>query len=156
MFKAMTGTDMVHVPYKGTLPTLSDLIGGHIDLMFCDVGPCTGQLQAGNVRPLGIATRSRFPTTPDIAPIAEAGVPGFDAAAWQMLVAPARTPRDIVEKLHAEVTRILDLPDVRQQITDSGFISMDNPPVDELQAFVKAEIVRWGKVVRETGLDGSQ
>lgn len=156
MFKSMTGTDMVHGPYKGTLPTLNDLIGGHIDLMFCDIGPCFGQLQAGKVRPLGIATRTRFPTTPDIAPISEVGVPGFEAAAWQMLVVPARTPRDIVEKLHAEVTAILELPDVRQQVTDAGFISMDNPSVDDLQAFVKSEIARWGKVVRDTGLAGSQ
>ena len=156
IFKSMTGTSMTHVPYKGTLPALSDVVAGHIQLMFCDVGPCSGQLQSGNVRPLGIATKTRFPTVPNIPTIAESGVPGYEAAAWQMLVAPAKTPRDIVEKLHGELKSILDQQEVKDQIIKTGFIPVDNPSVDELQAFVNAEITRWGKVVTQTGLEGSQ
>jgi tripartite-type tricarboxylate transporter receptor subunit TctC len=156
MFKSMTGTSMIHVPYKGTLPALSDVVAGHIQLMFCDVGPCRGQLESGAVRPLGIATKTRFTTVPNIPTIAESGVPGYEAAAWQMLVAPAKTPREIVDKLHAELKSILDQQEVKDQIIQNGFIPVDNPSVDELHAFVNAEIMRWGKVVTQTGLAGSQ
>ncbi len=156
MFKSMTGTSMIHVPYKGNLPALSDVVAGHIQLMFCDVGPATGQLESGGVRPLGVATATRFVTVPNIPTVAESGVPGYAAAAWQMLVAPAKTPRDIVEKLHGELKSILDEPEVKDQIVKAGFIPVENPSVDELHAFVDAEIVRWGNVVKQIGLAGSQ
>jgi len=156
MFKSMTGTEMMHVPYKGTLPALQDVIAGHIQLMFCDIGPCGGMISGGKVRPLGIATKARFPTMPDIAPIAELGVPGFDAAAWQMLVVPAGTPREVVDKLHGSIKEILDMKEVKDQIVATGFIPDDNPSVEGLQAFVKKEIGRWGEIVQKTGLAGSQ
>jgi tripartite-type tricarboxylate transporter receptor subunit TctC len=156
MFKSMTGTDMIHVPYKGTLPSLADVIAGHIQLMFCDVGPCGGQITAEKVRSLGIATKSRFPTMPQIAPIAEVGVPGFNAAAWQMLVVPAGTPRPIVDRLHGTIKEILDMKEVKDQIVSNGFIPVDNPTVEGLQDYVKTEIGRWGKIVQQTGLAGSQ
>ncbi len=156
LFKSMTGTSMIHVPYKGTLPALSDAVAGHIQLMFCDVGPCRGQMESGAVRPLGIATKTRFVTVPNIPTIAESGVPGYEAAAWQMLVVPAKTPREIVEKLHGELKSILDQQEVKDQIIKTGFIPVDNPSVDELHAFVNSEITRWGKVVTQTGLAGSQ
>jgi tripartite-type tricarboxylate transporter receptor subunit TctC len=156
VFKSMTGTSMIHVPSKGTLPALNDVIAGHIQLMFCDVGPCRGQLQSGTVRPLGISTKTRFTAVPNIPTIAESGVPGYEAAAWQMLVVPAKTPRDIVEKLHGELKSILDQQEVKDQIIKTGFIPVDNPSVDELHAFVNSEIMRWGKVVTQTGLAGSQ
>jgi len=156
MFKSMTGTDMIHVPYKGTLPALQDVVAGHIQLMFCDVGPCGGQIMAGKVRPLGIATRTRFPTMPDIAPIGELGVPSFQAAAWQMLVVPAGTPRPVVDKLHASIKEVLDMPEVKDQIVANGFIPNDNPSVEGLQAYVVSEIGRWGEIVKKTGLAGSQ
>jgi tripartite-type tricarboxylate transporter receptor subunit TctC len=144
------------VPYKGTLPALNDVVAGHIQLMFCDVGPCQGQLDAGTVRPLGISTPTRFTGVPNIPTIAESGVPGYAAAAWQMLVVPAKTPRDIVEKLHGELKAILDQQEVKDQVIRTGFIPVDNPSVDELRAFMNAEIVRWGKVVTQTGLAGSE
>ncbi len=156
MFKSMTGTSMIHVPYKGTLPALRDAVAGHLQLMFCDVGPCRGQLESGAVRPLGIATKTRFVTVPNTPTIAESGVPGFEAAAWQMLVVPAKTPREIVEKLHGELKSILDQQEVKDQIIKTGFIPVDNPSVNELHAFVNSEITRWGKVVTQTGLAGSQ
>ena len=101
LFKSMTGIEMGHVPYRGSLPLLNDVVAGHIPLAFIDFGPSIGMLRAGQVRPLGISTKTRLAQFPDIPPIAEAGVPGFDAASWQMIVAPARTPRPIVDKLHA-------------------------------------------------------
>lgn len=156
LFNSMTGTSMIHVPYKGTLPALNDVIAGHIQLMFCDVGPCRGQLQSETVRPLGISTKNRFSAVPKIPTIAESGVPGYEAAAWQMLVVPAKTPRDIIEKLHAELKSIVDQQEVKDQIIKTGFIPVDNPSVDELHTFMNTEIMRWGKVVTQTGLAGSQ
>ena len=106
----MTGIEMGHVPYRGSLPLLNDVVAGHIPLAFIDFGPSVGMLRAGKVRPLGISTKTRLAQFPDIPPIAEAGVPGFDAASWQMIVAPARTPRPIVDKLHRELISVLALP----------------------------------------------
>jgi tripartite-type tricarboxylate transporter receptor subunit TctC len=156
LFKSMTGTDMTHIPYKGTLPALNDVIAGHIPLMFCDFAPAVAQFKAGTVRPLGISTRTRIPAVADIPTIDEAGVPGFEAAAWQMLVAPAKTPRDIVEKLHAETKSVLDLPEIKEQIVRGGLVSMPNPSVDALHSYVRSEIVRWGTIVRQAGIAGSQ
>src|SRR5207302_971267 len=106
LFKSMTGIEMGHVPYRGSLPLLNDVVAGHIPLTFIDFGPAVGMLQAGKVRPLGISTKVRLAQFPAIPPIAEAGVPGFDAASWQMIVAPAKTPRPIVERLHRELKSV--------------------------------------------------
>jgi len=124
--------------------------------MFSDIGPATGLLEAKRVRPLGISTKTRHPSFPDIPPLGEAGVPGFDAVSWQAMAAPAQTPRPIVDKLNAELTAVLALPDVKQQILRMGFLPQENRGVDALKEFVKLEIVRWGKVVREAGIAGSQ
>ena len=156
LFKTMTGMKASHVPYRGSLPALNDLVAGHIPMMFSDIGPATGLLEAKRVRPLGISTKTRHPAFPDIPPLGEAGVPGFDAVSWQAMAAPAQTPRPIVDKLNAELTAVLALPDVKQQILRMGFLPLENRRVDELKEFVKSEIVRWGKVVREAGIAGSQ
>jgi tripartite-type tricarboxylate transporter receptor subunit TctC len=152
LFKSMTGIEMSHVPYRGSLPLLNDVVAGHIPLAFIDFGPSVGMLQAGKVRPLGLSTKVRLAQFPDIPPIAEAGVPGFDAASWQMIVAPAKTPRLIVDKLHRELMSVVALPEFKNQIINGGMLPMDNPSVEGLQDFVQAEIVRWGTVVRRAGL----
>jgi tripartite-type tricarboxylate transporter receptor subunit TctC len=156
LFKSMTGIEMWHVPYRGSLPLLTDVVAGHIPLTFIDFGPSIGMLQAGKVRPLGISTRTRLAQFPDIPPLAEAGVPGFDAASWQMIVAPAKTPPAIVAALHGALMSVVALPEVKRQIINGGMLPMDNPSVEGLQAFVRSEIVRWGAVVRRAGLAGSQ
>jgi len=156
LFKSMTGMKASHVPYRGSLPALNDLVAGPIPMMFSDIGPATGLLEAKRVRPLGISTKTRHPAFPDIPPLGEAGVPGFDAVSWQAMAAPAQTPRPIVDKLNAELTAVLALPDVKQQILRMGFLPQENRSVDALKEFVKSEIVRWGKVVREAGIAGSQ
>jgi tripartite-type tricarboxylate transporter receptor subunit TctC len=155
LFKSMTGIAMSHVPYKGSLPALNDVVAGHIPLMFTDLGPALGMLQAQRIRPLGVSIKTRLPAFPDIPPIADT-VPGFDAASWQMIVAPAATPRPVVDKLHAELSAILALPEIKEQIVRIGFLPIENRPVAGLQEFVKAEIVRWGKVVQQAGLTASQ
>jgi tripartite-type tricarboxylate transporter receptor subunit TctC len=156
LFKSMTGIEMAHVPYRGSLPLLNDVVAGHIPLTFIDFGPSIGMLRAGKVRPLGISTRARLAEFPDIPPIAEAGVPGFDAASWQMIVAPAGTPRPIVDKLHAELVSIVATPEFKARIVNDGMLPMSNPSVEALGDFVKAEIMRWGAVVRQAGLEGSE
>jgi tripartite-type tricarboxylate transporter receptor subunit TctC len=156
LFKSMTGIEMAHVPYRGSLPLLNDVVAGHIPLTFIDFGPSIGMLRAGKVRPLGISTRERLAEFPDIPPIAEAGVPGFDAASWQMIVVPAGTPRPIVDKLHAELVRIVATPEFKARIVNDGMLPMSNPSVEALEDFVKAEIMRWGAVVRQAGLEGSE
>ncbi len=156
LFKSMTGIEMSHVPYRGSLPLLNDVVAGHIPLTFIDFGPSVGMLRAGKVRPLGISTKVRLAEFPDIPPIAEAGVPGFDAASWQMIVAPAATPRPIVDKLHAVLLSVVATPEFRDQIINGGMLPMDNPSVAALEAFVKSEILRWGAVVRRAGLAGSE
>jgi tripartite-type tricarboxylate transporter receptor subunit TctC len=155
LFKSMTGIEMTHVPYKGSLPALNDVVAGHIPLMFTDLGPALGMLQAQKIRPLGVSTKTRLPAFPDIPPIADT-VPGCDAASWQMIVAPAGTPKPSVAKLHGELNQILALPEIKDQIVKIGFLPIDNRPVEGLQAFVKSEIVRWGKVVQQAGLAASQ
>jgi tripartite-type tricarboxylate transporter receptor subunit TctC len=156
LFKSMTGMKASHVPYRGSLPALNDLVAGHIPMMFSDIGPATGLLEAKRVRPLGISTRTRHPSFPDIAPLNEVGVPGFEAVSWQALAAPAATPRPIVDRLNAELTAILAQPEVKQQILTFGFLPLPNRKVDELKDYVKSEIGRWGKVVRDAGIAGSQ
>ena len=156
LFMSMTGMKASHVPYRGSLPVLNDLVAGHIPMMFSDLGPATGLLEAKRVRPLGISTRTRHPAFPDIPPLAEAGVPGYEAVSWQAIAAPAATPRPILDKLNAEITAVLAMPEVKEQTLKYGFLPLENRSVDDLKEFVKTEIGRWGKVVREAGIAGSQ
>jgi len=156
MFKSMTGIEASHVPYRGSLPALNDVVAGHVPMMFVDIGPATGALQAGTVRALGVSSGFRVPGFTDIPPIKEAGLPGFEAVGWQMLVAPAQTPRPVVDLLNRELTGILAQPDTKEQILKYGFIPADNKPVGALQDYVKSETIRWGKVVRDAGIAGSQ
>ena len=156
LLKSMTGIQLTHVPYKGSLPALNDVVAGHIELMFCDVPPASGMIQSGRVRALGVSIKSRLAAFPDIPPIAEAGVPGFDVAGWFMVVAPARTPPAIVERLHRELRGVLAAPEIREQIVKLSLVPLDSPSVDEMKAFVKSEIVRWGKVVEAAGIAGTE
>jgi tripartite-type tricarboxylate transporter receptor subunit TctC len=151
LFKSMTGIEMTHVPYKGSVPALTDVIAGHIPLMFVDLAPAQPMIKEGKVRALGVSSAVRVASLPDVAPIAEVGVPGFEAVAWQMLVAPANTPKQIVDTLYQELKVILALPEIKQQIREIGMIPIDSPPPDELARYVKTEIVRWGEVVKKSG-----
>lgn len=156
LFKGMTGMKASHVPYRGSLPALNDLVAGHIPMMFSDLGPATGLIEGKRVRVLGISTKTRHPSFPDIPPLAEVGVPGYEAVSWQAMAAPAQTPKPVLDKLNAEITAVLALPDVREQILKYGFLPLQNRSIGELKDFVKAEIARWGKVVQDAGIAASQ
>jgi tripartite-type tricarboxylate transporter receptor subunit TctC len=156
LLASMTGIKMTHIPYKGTLPALNDVIAGHIDLMFSDIPPLIGVAAEGKVRPLAVTTLKRVAAFPELPPINEAGVPGFDVSGWFMLVAPAKTPKPIVGQLHDELTAIMRSPEVKAQIAKLSLIELTTPSVVEMQTYVKAEIDRWGRIVRKAGIAGTQ
>jgi tripartite-type tricarboxylate transporter receptor subunit TctC len=156
LLEAMTGIQMTHVPYKGTAQAMTDVVAGHVPIIFSDLAPAIPLLKDGRLRALGISSAVRFAGMPEIPPLAEVGVPGFDAVSWLALVAPAATPQEVVDKLHAAVKQIMAEPAVQQRFVELGNIPLDSPPPDALRAYVKSEIVRWGEVVKKAGLAGSE
>jgi tripartite-type tricarboxylate transporter receptor subunit TctC len=156
LLKSMTGIEMTHIPYKGSLPALTDVIAGHVPLMFSDTVPSLPQIKEGKVRALGVSTATRLPSAPDIPPIAENGVPGFDAAGWGVFSVPAGTPTEVVSKLRAALNEVVALPAVQAQINQLGMLPGNPTSPAELQRFIDAEIVRWGKVVQQAGLAGTE
>jgi len=151
LFSSMTGIQMVHVPYKAAVAGMSDLMGGRLHVMMTDFASSLPLIRDGRVRALGVTTRTPAPAAPDIKPIAELGVPGFEAAAWQMVVAPAGTPKPVVDKLHAELKAVMAQPDTRAQIEKIGLVPVETGSPAELQRFIESEIARWGKVVEKSG-----
>ena len=150
------GIEMTGVPYKGNAPGLQDTIAGHVSVMFSDLLGALPHIRCGKLRVLGVSTKDRAPAAPDLPTLQEAGVTGYDASAWQMLVAPAKTPREIVDRLNAELNAIVREPPVMRDINGRGHIAVVTPPVAELQRFVQSEIVRWAKVVEAAGAKGTQ
>jgi tripartite-type tricarboxylate transporter receptor subunit TctC len=151
LFSAMTGIQMVHVPYKAVVDAQVDLMGGRIQVMFTDFTSSVPLIKDGKMRALGVSTKTRAAAMPELAPIAELGVPGYDAAAWQMVAAPAATPRAVADTLHGELEAIMALPQTREAITRIGLVPADSHSIEELQAFVRSEIVRWGEIVKRSG-----
>jgi tripartite-type tricarboxylate transporter receptor subunit TctC len=156
LLKSMTGIEIALIPYKGSAPAVTDFLGGQIQAMFVEFPVSLPLIRDGKMRPLGVSSRQRVPAAPDIAPLAEAGVPGFDAGGWLMFAAPANTPKEIVARLHAEFKSIAALPEVLNHIGNMGMIPIDTPAVENLQLYVKSEIDRWGKVIRAAGIAGSE
>jgi tripartite-type tricarboxylate transporter receptor subunit TctC len=156
LFKTMTGIEMTHIPYKGSAPALGDVIAGHVPLMFGDIIAALPLIRDGKLRALGVSSLTRVPAAPELPPIAEAGVPGFEGVGWVMIVAPANTPKPVVDRLHAELKAVTSLPDIRQQMINLGTIPVDSPPPEQQQAFIDAEIVRWAAVVQKAGIAGTE
>jgi tripartite-type tricarboxylate transporter receptor subunit TctC len=156
LLKSLTGTKLTHVPYRGDAPALNDLVAGHIPTQFAQPTPVLPLLQANKVRALGISSAKRFGPMAAIPTIAEAGVPGFDFSSWQMIVAPAGTPKPIVDRLHRELKAILTTAEMKKDFEDTGRIGVDSPPPEVLQGWMRSEIVRLGKVVEQAGLARSQ
>jgi tripartite-type tricarboxylate transporter receptor subunit TctC len=153
---ALGGIEMTAIPYKGNAPGLQDVVAGHVSLMFSDLLSALPLVQSGKLRALGLSTKQRSAAAPDIPTLAEAGVPGYDASAWQMIVAPAKTPKGIVGKLNAELHAIESEPGTNSEINGRGHIAIATPPPEELQRFVAAEIARWRTVVEQAGATGSE
>jgi tripartite-type tricarboxylate transporter receptor subunit TctC len=156
ILKTMAGIEITHVPYRGTPPALNDVIGGHVHMFFSDTALAPPLIADGKIRALGISSLTRAGVLPDVPTIAEAGLPGFEAVSWHLIVAPGATPRPIVEKLHAELRTVTTAPDIHRQMVTMGLIPLETPSVDELQRFVAGEIATWGKVVRQVGIAGTE
>lgn len=150
LFKTMTGIDMQHIPYKGRASAIPDLLGGRVTMMFDNMPSSLPLVREGKLRALGVTSAKRSPAAPDIPTIAESGLPGFEAVSWFALFAPANTPRPIVDKLQAEVSKILKMPDVSKKLMDLGLEPSGSTP-DELAAYQKTEIAKWSKVVKDSG-----
>ncbi len=156
MFQRVTGSEMRHIPYKGSAPALSDVIAGHVPVMFGDIIASLPLIREGKLRALGVTSLARVPSAPDIPTIAEAGIADFEAVGWVMIVAPAGTPQAVVARLHAEFKAIVAMPDTRSLMIKLGTIPLDSPPPAEQQRFVNSEIARWAKVVQQAGIAGSE
>jgi tripartite-type tricarboxylate transporter receptor subunit TctC len=156
LLKTTFGIPMSHVPYRGSLPALNDLVAGHIQLMFSDLAPAYPLIQAGKIRPLGVTTAQRVASAPEIPPLAEVGVPGFDWAAWQAVAVPGGTPKEVVAKLNAAVNAAIAEPDVTRKLVDLQFIPIGKGAPEELDRFVKSEAARWAKVVQQAGVAGTE
>ena len=150
LLKSMTGTDIVHVPYKGSSPAITDVVAGHVTMMIDSMPSSMGQVKAGNLKVLGVSTAKRTPALPDVPTIAESGVPGFDVATWYGVWAPAGTPGDIVGKLQAEIAKVLQQPEIREKYADLGAEPVGSTP-EQFDAYCRSELTRWAQVVKISG-----
>ena len=150
LFKTMTGIDMTHIPYKGRATAIPDLLGGRVTMMFDNMPSSLPLVKEGRLRALGVTSLKRSPAAPEIPTIAEQGLPGFDAASWFALFAPAGTPRPIVDRLQVEVKKILAQPEIAKKLAEAGLDAVGSSP-DELAAYQRTEIAKWAKVVRDSG-----
>ena len=150
LFKVTTGTDMVHVPYKGAAPAMIDLIAGHVQVSFPTIGGGLPHAQAGRLRALATTGAKRPPAAPDLPTMMEAGVPGYEATNWFGTAVPAKTPPAIVAKLSQDIGRVLRLPDVRERLLSQGMEPVSNTP-DEFAAYIRSEMTKWARVVKASG-----
>ena len=151
LLKSMAGIDMVHVPYKGQAPATTDLIGGQISLMFNNLITSLAHVKSGRMRALAVSTAKRYGGLPDLPTVAESALPGFDVGFWLGALAPAATPRPIIEKLNAEMVKAVQMPDVIERLGALGVEPIGNTP-DEFARTIHAEVLRWAKVVKDAGV----
>jgi tripartite-type tricarboxylate transporter receptor subunit TctC len=153
LFKNLTGTDIVHVPYKGSTGARNDIISGQVDMMFDSVPTMAQMVQVGRVNALGTTGRVRSAILPDVPTLSEAGVPGYEATIWLGVMAPAGTPPQIVELLNKAINNIIARPDIKESWEKQGAVPMIMAPA-EFGTFVQSEIERWAKVIKENGIKG--
>jgi tripartite-type tricarboxylate transporter receptor subunit TctC len=148
VFNSRAGVSILHVPYKGSAPAVSDLIGGQVSIMYDTVASCLPHVKAGKLRALAVATAKRSSALPEVPTIAEAALPGFEVTTWFGALAPAKTPKELVTKLNAEIVKILAMPDVRKRLLDAGAEPVGNTP-EQMAAQIKRETEEYAKVVRQ-------
>ena len=150
LFKSLAKVDMQHVPYKGSAPAVTDLLGNQIAIMFDNMPSAIQHVRSGKLVPLAVTTAKRSPELPNVPTIAEAGVPGYEATSWFGMFAPAGTPAPVLAKLNAAIVKVLAQPDVKKKINEQGAEVYSETP-EQFAAFIQAESVKWGKVVKESG-----
>jgi len=150
LFNTMTGVKLTHIPYKGSGPAITELIGGQVQLMFAGIVPIDPHVKAGRLRAIAVSSPQRAASIPQIPTIAEAGLPGFEVVGWYGVLAPARTPPAIVARLNRELLAILQTPEIRDRLKREGAEPVGNSPA-EFTAFLKTDLARWAKVIKTAG-----
>jgi len=148
--------ELVHIPYGGTAQAMNDVIAGHVDMTFSDPGVAVDMRRSDLVRLVGISTKARHPAAADVPSISESGLTEYDALAWIAIVAPAKTPQDIIRKLHAELGQIIGSREFVEFQENNGSVRINIPTMEGMQKFFKSEIATWGQVLRSAGLAGVQ
>lgn len=151
LLKSMAGINIVHVPYKGASASIADLIGGHVDMAFVSLASVVPQLKAGRLRGLATTSAERTALMPDLPTFAEAGLEGYETTGWYGFLVPAGTPRDVIARVHADITKVLASPEVLQTLNGVGLEAVKANSPEEFGAFIRAEIVKWAKVVKLSG-----
>jgi tripartite-type tricarboxylate transporter receptor subunit TctC len=151
LFKQQTGIALNHIPYKGAAPAVQDLVGGQVPVMFLDLAAGGPQIRAGKIKALAVASARRISALPDVPTVAESGVPGFEAWAWQGLVVPVGTPQEVIARLRAEYSKAVGEPAVRHKLIDAGVEPLTSTP-GELAAYIRSETAKWAKVVKEANI----
>jgi tripartite-type tricarboxylate transporter receptor subunit TctC len=149
----MTGVRWVHIPYKGGSPAVIELIAGQTQIMFANMPTAIQYVRDGRLRAIAVTGAKRAPAVPSLPTVAESGVPGYEVTAWYGVSAPAKTPRAIVDRLHDEIVRALNSPDLRDRLVSQGADPVSQSP-EQYTAFVQSEIVKWGKVIQAAGIKG--
>jgi tripartite-type tricarboxylate transporter receptor subunit TctC len=151
LLNVMAGIKLVHIPYKGSPPALSDVLGGRVPLMSSTLAPAMPHARNGKVRALAVTGAKRSSAAPDIPTVAESGLPGYEAIAWQGVLAPAGTPREVVQRLHAELVRVIAQQDARRMLAEQGYEPAGTSP-EQFDTYIRTEIVKWSRVVRSAGI----
>jgi tripartite-type tricarboxylate transporter receptor subunit TctC len=151
LFSSLAGIKLIHVPYKGGNPALNDVVGGQIQMLFSTLLQADTQLKAGRVRALAVTTKKRSTAAPELPTMQEAGVASYEVAGWYGVLAPAKTPRPIIDKLNTEIVRILHSPDVQNRLAADGSEAVGSTP-EQFGNHIKSEVAKWGKVIREAGI----
>jgi tripartite-type tricarboxylate transporter receptor subunit TctC len=155
--KQRFGFDMAHVPYRNSPQSIADVAAGHVTASIAEAGASLPLIKDGKLQPLAVTSTTRFPTLPDVPSLAETlGIPDFEAVSWHVIFARSGTPPEIVDKLHGEMKRIVAMPEIQQKILNIGLIPHESPPTEGIQAYIRAEQEKWGALVRQLGLEGSQ
>ena len=153
LFKLMSRTFMLHIPYKGSAPVVTDLLAGQVDVMFDNIPNVINHVRAGKMKAYAVSSARRSPLAPDVPTVAEAGLPGYEVSVWFGVLAPAGTPQPVVQRLNTEIGKIVNAPDVRERFGKQGVEVQTSTP-EQYQSFVRSEVGRWAKVIKEAGIKG--
>jgi tripartite-type tricarboxylate transporter receptor subunit TctC len=156
LMRAAGGLKMTHVPYRGMPQAVNDVVGNHVQMAFADPAGAPPLIKDGKLRALAVSSLTRISALPDVPTLDELGFKGFEAVSWHMIVGPAGMPKPIVDRLHDEFKRIVASPDFKKQVEQMGLIAIDSPPPDELKRYLDDEIKRWGQLVKDVGIAGTE
>jgi len=154
LLKVMAGVDVIHVPYKGNAPALNDLLGAHVSMMFDTINTSLPHVKAGSLKALAVTSKERSSLAPEVPTMIEAGLPGFEISAWYVMFAPAKVPKDIMQRLNAEVNKAIKDPQLRATLGAQG-VEFTGGTSEEADAFVNSEIDRWARIIKATGMKGN-